>query len=113
MEQKVNHTMYKLSSEFDAERCTAVAAVLSNWHNVLRAINMASCKSAEFTHGQVGLYTKILKVKVPKPSPGEDDANAISKPETEVPLPQTLVRIPVEQADFVQPQDSGGKRNEA
>jgi DASH complex subunit DAD2 len=25
--------------------CTAVAAVLSNWHNVLRAINMASSES--------------------------------------------------------------------
>ncbi len=59
------------------------------------------------------LYTKLLKVKVPKPSPGEDDANAKSKLETEVPLPQTLVRIPVDQADFIQPQDSVGKGNEA
>ena len=74
---------------------------------------MASCKSAKFPDGQVGLYTKLLKVKVPKPSPGEDDANEKSKPETEVPLPQTLVRIPAEQANFIQPQDSGGKRNEA
>ena len=113
MEQKVNYTIYKSRSGFNAELCTAVAAVLSNWHNVLRAINMASCKSAKFPHGQVELYTKLPKVKVPKPSPGEDDATAKSKPETEVPLPQTLVRIPVEQADFVQPQDSGGQRKEA
>ncbi|KAK0514570.1 hypothetical protein JMJ35_003187 [Cladonia borealis] len=82
----------KLSTLSDGTE--AVAAVLSNWHNVLRAINMAS-------------------LKVPKPSPGEEDANAKSKPETEVPLPQTLVRIPVEQADIVQPQDSGDKGNEA
>jgi DASH complex subunit DAD2 len=27
----------------------AVAAVLSNWHNVLRAISMASCKFLSFT----------------------------------------------------------------
>ncbi|MCJ1283858.1 hypothetical protein MMC26_003189 [Xylographa opegraphella] len=45
----------------------AVAAVLANWHNVLRAINMAS-------------------MKLPKPK-GVDD-------EVEPPLPQTLVRIP-------------------
>lgn len=82
----------KLSTLSDGTE--AVAAVLSNWHNVLRAINMAS-------------------LKVPKPSQGEEDANAKSKSETEVPLPQTLVRIPVGQADFVQPQDSGGKGNEA
>lgn len=68
---------------------------------------------ANFPNGQMGLYTKLLKVKVPKPSPGEDDANAKSKPEAEVLLPQTLVRIPVEQAESIQLQDSGGKRNEA
>ena len=61
----------------------------------------------------MGVYAEWLKVKVPKPSPGEDDANAKSKPESEVPLPQTLVRIPVEHADSIQPQDSGGNRNEA
>ena len=52
-------------------------------------------------------------MKVPKSGPGEDDANAKSKPENEVPLPQTLVRIPVEQFDFIPPEDSGGKGNEA
>lgn len=53
----------------------AVAAVLSNWHNVLRAINMAS-------------------MKVPKLSPAEDEEKPGDKPEMS--LPQTLVRIPIE-----------------
>ncbi|KAK1761336.1 DASH complex subunit Dad2-domain-containing protein [Echria macrotheca] len=51
----------------------AIALVLANWHNVLRAINMASAK-------------------LPKPSP-EDTAN---------PLPHTLVRIPTEHAPNLQ-----------
>ncbi|MCJ1405356.1 hypothetical protein MMC11_008583 [Xylographa trunciseda] len=46
---------------------TEVAAVLANWHNVLRAINMAS-------------------MKLPKPKGVENGVEA--------PLPQTLVRIP-------------------
>ena len=54
----------------------AVAAVLSNWHNVLRAISMAS-------------------TKLPKPKE-EDDAE--NKTEAELPLPQTLVRIPTQHA---------------
>jgi DASH complex subunit DAD2 len=54
----------------------AVAAVLSNWHNVLRAINMAS-------------------QKLPKP---KEDEDAEKKPEPELPLPQTLVRIPTQHA---------------
>ncbi|KAI9728733.1 MAG: hypothetical protein M1828_002839 [Chrysothrix sp. TS-e1954] len=54
----------------------AVAAVLSNWHNVLRAVSMAS-------------------MKVPKPK-GEDDEEAKGANE-EMELPQTLVRIPVQQ----------------
>ena len=55
-------------------RMAAVATVLSNWHNVMRAINMAS-------------------IKVPKPT--QDQAEAID-PEPPTPLPQTLVRIPIE-----------------
>ncbi|KAK3170877.1 hypothetical protein OEA41_002961 [Lepraria neglecta] len=73
----------------------AVAAVLSNWHNVLRAINMAS-------------------MKLPKPSQEYGDEGAKGKPETEVPLPQTLVRIPVEQQpESIQTPGGSGKRNEA
>ncbi|KAL9037859.1 MAG: hypothetical protein Q9180_003484 [Flavoplaca navasiana] len=53
----------------------AVAAVLSNWHTVLQAINMAS-------------------IKVPKPKTNEGgEATEIVAENT---LPQTLVRIPVE-----------------
>ncbi|KAL9035329.1 MAG: hypothetical protein Q9180_004919 [Flavoplaca navasiana] len=53
----------------------AVAAVLSNWHTVLQAINMAS-------------------TKVPKPKTNEGgEATEIIAENT---LPQTLVRIPVE-----------------
>ncbi|KAI9893204.1 MAG: hypothetical protein M1814_000331 [Vezdaea aestivalis] len=51
----------------------AVAAVLSNWHNVLRAINMASMKI---------------------PVANADAPKSISTPD--VSLPQTLVRIPVD-----------------
>ncbi|KAH8899545.1 hypothetical protein GQ53DRAFT_816676 [Thozetella sp. PMI_491] len=55
----------------------AIALVMSNWHNVLRAINMASAK-------------------LPKPS-----ADA---PTETSPLPQTLVRIPTEHAPALQAQ---------
>ncbi|KAK3216396.1 hypothetical protein GRF29_8g3143009 [Pseudopithomyces chartarum] len=58
----------------------AVAAVLSNWHNVLRAINMAS--------------TGLAKV-----AKEEDDSG--EKTEPDLPLPQTLVRIPTQHAPAV------------
>ncbi|KAF2834023.1 hypothetical protein CC86DRAFT_365758 [Ophiobolus disseminans] len=67
----------KLSTLSDGTE--AVAAVLSNWHNVLRAINMAS-------------------TKLPKPKEEEDPD---AKPESEPPLPQTLVRIPTQHAPAV------------
>ncbi|KAL8975351.1 MAG: hypothetical protein Q9197_000429 [Variospora fuerteventurae] len=64
----------KLSALSDGTE--AVAAVLSNWHTVLQAINMASAK-------------------IPKPKILEGgDATTISSGTT---LPQTLVRIPAEQ----------------
>ncbi|MCJ1482801.1 hypothetical protein MMC06_002967 [Schaereria dolodes] len=58
----------------------AVAMVLANWHNVLRAINMAS-------------------IKMPKPKVEERDVGGqdSKKTDSEVPLPQTLIRIPVQQ----------------
>ncbi|KAL8944870.1 MAG: hypothetical protein Q9216_000160 [Gyalolechia sp. 2 TL-2023] len=64
----------KLSTLSDGTE--AVAAVLSNWHTVLQAINMASSK-------------------IPTPNVVDDgDATAIS---AETKLPQTLVRIPVQE----------------
>ncbi|GAB0136382.1 hypothetical protein EsDP_00004683 [Epichloe bromicola] len=60
----------------------AVAAVMSNWHNVLRAINMAS--------------TKLAKQS--------DDATMKDAPESNETLPQTLVRIPTEHAPTLQAQ---------
>ncbi|MCJ1308409.1 hypothetical protein MMC25_002062 [Agyrium rufum] len=53
----------------------AVAAVLSNWHDVLRAINMAS-------------------QKIPVPTAAQEDGE--SAKEEGLPLPQTLVRIPAQ-----------------
>ncbi|KAK0626060.1 DASH complex subunit Dad2-domain-containing protein [Immersiella caudata] len=61
----------------------AIALVLANWHNVLRAINMASSK-------------------LPKPS-----AKAGESSEESVPLPQTLVRIPTEHAPNLQAHADG------
>ncbi|RKF63949.1 DASH complex subunit DAD2 [Erysiphe neolycopersici] len=54
-----------------------VATVLGNWHSVLQAINLASQKL---------------------PKPNEDQLTSIKLPPNEVPLPQTLVRIPTEHA---------------
>ena len=58
----------------------AVATVLSNWHNVLRAISMASSK-----------------IPVPK----EDEEGGRTEP-----LPHTLVRIPTQHAGSI-PHDTG------
>lgn len=67
----------------------AIATVMSNWHNVLRAINMASAK-------------------LPKPRETDDGT-----PEAQsVPLPQTLVRIPTEHAPALQAQADSALENE-
>ncbi|KAG6026168.1 hypothetical protein E4U41_001326 [Claviceps citrina] len=60
----------------------AIAAVMGNWHNVLRAINMASKKLSKAT----------------------DDANMEDAPCPDEALPQTLVRIPTEHAPTLQAQ---------
>ncbi|KAI1397596.1 DASH complex subunit Dad2-domain-containing protein [Hypoxylon fuscum] len=67
----------------------AIATVVANWHNVLRAINMASAKM---------------------PSPRNAD-EAQPKEDT-LPLPQTLVRIPTEHAPALQAQAEGALENE-
>ncbi|KAL2071517.1 hypothetical protein VTL71DRAFT_12752 [Oculimacula yallundae] len=78
----------KLSTLSDGTE--AVAMVLGNWHNVLRAISMAS-------------------MKIPKPKESEDNETEDSKKnsDAENPLPQTLVRIPTEHAPMLQ-QTTGG-----
>ncbi|KYK61745.1 hypothetical protein DCS_02888 [Drechmeria coniospora] len=65
----------------------AIAAVMSNWHNVLRAINMAS--------GHV-MLTASSAASLAGPSGAGD--------ESAEPLPQTLVRIPTEHAPTLQAQ---------
>ncbi|KAF8858899.1 hypothetical protein BDZ45DRAFT_673647 [Acephala macrosclerotiorum] len=79
----------KLSTLSDGTE--AVATVLGNWHNVLRAISMAS-------------------MKIPKPKETDDGESekGEKKSDTELPLPQTLVRIPTEHAPMLQQSTSGG-----
>ncbi|OJJ74113.1 hypothetical protein ASPBRDRAFT_194992 [Aspergillus brasiliensis CBS 101740] len=56
----------------------AVACVLANWDNVLRAISMASTKAAN-----LNLPTELTS------------DSTIQKPSNDSPMPATLVRIPV------------------
>lgn len=70
----------KLSTLSDGTE--AIAVVMGNWHNVLRAINMASSRLA----------------KPNSDAPADDAQNATG------PLPQTLVRIPTEHAPALQAQ---------
>ncbi|KAH8714225.1 DASH complex subunit Dad2-domain-containing protein [Ilyonectria robusta] len=70
----------KLSTLSDGTE--AIAVVMGNWHNVLRAINMASSKLA----------------KPNSDAPADDAQDATG------PLPQTLVRIPTEHAPALQAQ---------
>ncbi len=72
----------------------AVAAVLSNWHNVLRAINMASSKS-QSDPISIKIVSSLDSAKLPKP---KEDDELRKKEENEPPLPQTLVRIPTQHA---------------
>jgi len=65
----------KLSTLSDGTE--AVATVLGNWHNVLRAISMASAKLPQ-----------------PKEGVGHEEVQ-------EPPLPQTMVRIPAQVQDVV------------
>ncbi|KAK7429589.1 DASH complex subunit dad2 [Neonectria magnoliae] len=70
----------KLSTLSDGTE--AIAVVMGNWHNVLRAINMASSKLAN-----------------PSPLAPADEGQEVTGP-----LPQVLVRIPTEHAPALQAQ---------
>ncbi|KAG9520181.1 hypothetical protein KCU73_g3502, partial [Aureobasidium melanogenum] len=70
----------KLSTLSDGTQ--AIATVLSNWHTVLRAIHMASAHIAK---------------------PQQDTE---PEPDAQLPLPQTLVRIPMQHVDQSEPAQS-------
>jgi DASH complex subunit DAD2 len=80
----------------------AVAYVLSNWDNVLRAINMASSESTR--PSPISDLTTAV-VKVPQPSNEEDRGDAKNG---EPQLPVTLVRIPVQQEEATWPTSENG-----
>ncbi|ROT39356.1 hypothetical protein SODALDRAFT_359243 [Sodiomyces alkalinus F11] len=61
----------------------AIATVIGNWHNVLRAINMASAS-------------------LPKPKNTETEQGTTEETTKTTPLPQTLVRIPTEHVATLQ-----------
>ena len=88
----------------------AVATVMGNWHNVLRAISMAS---SEFVRPARESLNKTCLVKIPKPKEGEENTedNLQKKAESELQLPQTLVRIPTEHAPMLQQPSAGGGGN--
>jgi DASH complex subunit DAD2 len=87
-------------------RFLAIAAVLSNWHNVLRAINMASGeRSLPSYYRSLWSRHSFAPAKLPKPKE-EDDAD--SKLAQEAPLPQTLVRIPTQHAPALIAQSTSG-----
>ncbi|KAI2631690.1 DASH complex subunit Dad2-domain-containing protein [Xylaria nigripes] len=79
----------KLSTLSDGTE--AIATVMGNWHNVLQAINMASAKIS---------------------NPRVTESSQYIAEESELPLPQTLVRIPTEHAPALQAQAEIAMENE-
>jgi DASH complex subunit DAD2 len=78
----------------------AVAAVMANWGSVLRAVSMASGKWM-VVMGEVcscvdyGLIIDLAGIPKPKEDGGDGEEEAQQ-------LPQTLVRIPIHQAEAAQ-----------
>lgn len=95
----------------------AVALVLSNWGNVLRAIQMASSKNPLSPHPsgvEVVGSDEIMVVKIPRPDvdsggDGEEGQDEDGK----VPLPTTLVRIPVGEEERGQDGSGDGREGSA
>ena len=73
-----------------------MATVLSNWHSVLQAINMASSrfKASHYSITQHSL-PNLSVVKIPSAKNEGGKGKDVEEPDTTVPLPQTLVRIPI------------------
>ena len=91
---------------------SAVATVLGNWHNVLRAINMASSTSVLRAIHRAWANHGIVKIPQPKETEEVEGETPQNKTEFEKPLPQTLVRIPTEHAPMLQQSSTGGGDNE-
>lgn len=87
----------------------AVACVLANWDNVLRAITMASsectCQTTQniLLSSKLWLTCEIIIVKVPRPArSNEEDVQQQQERQDnayEPQLPVTLVRIPAQSQD--------------
>ena len=72
---------------------------------MLRAISMASSK---FQLNPFSRPKLIQPVKIPKAKDGGQGEDTKKKEDTELALPQTLVRIPTEHAPMLQQQASSG-----
>ncbi|KAI4742831.1 hypothetical protein E4T50_06771 [Aureobasidium sp. EXF-12298] len=81
----------KLSTLSDGTQ--AIATVLSNWHTVLRAIHMASGMHC-FPSASLASLADLDAAHIAKPQQETDPES-----EAHLPLPQTLVRIPMQHVD--------------
>ena len=73
-----------------------MAAVLSNWHNVLRAINMASSECLYLWPCITPCLIELAIIPKPKGEGMEGREEETPGSKSDVALPQTLVRIPID-----------------